>query len=438
MNSTVLIFSEIPSNRLQYVCRLVFTQHLGLDFSITCDRDVFTAWAGAKLLYCNVPNGKDLHIVPDILLFETGTGKKQINTCVHEGVNVPFATGGQSLPFDVFAAIFYLVSRYEEYLPFTQNQYGQFKAAEALASQLGFLNKPVVDIWVLQMKILLERKFPYLVFKQQQFRATFTYDIDVAYAYLGRTAAVTAANCIRDGLKGNFKRLKERLRVMRKTQKDPFDTYDHILQQKSLYGHDILFFFLLGPRHKFNRNLPPNQHHQQQLIATLAANEPAGIHPSYFADTDAALLQKEKQLLETICHKKITSSRQHYLRLSLPVTYNNLTRAGITDDYTMGFAEQPGFRAGTCTAFNFYDLLTETETGLVIHPHTFMEGTFIEDMQLPVTATLPKMTALVDEVKKVNGHFISIWHNHSLCNQNEWKGLREVHDSLAAYARLQQ
>lgn len=170
----------------------------------------------------------------------------------------------------------------------------------------------------------------------------------------------------------------------------------------------------------------------QSLIQQLREN--AGIHPSYFANDSYLQLQHEKLLLESVIKKKVMQSRQHYLRLVFPTTYYNLIQAGIIDDYTLGFAELPGFRAGTCTPFNFYNLKTETETALTLHPNTFMEGTFIEDLQLSPKAALPLMKQLIDEVKKVNGDFICIWHNHSLSNQNEWAGLREVHDAIAEYA----
>lgn len=438
MNNGVIIFSETASSRLNYVCRLVFTQHLGLDFSITTNYQEFTAYPGAKLLYRRLSNNTDIHIVPDSLLFETGIESRPIITSFFNGAIVPFATGqqvgGEAFPFDMLAAIFYLVSRYEEYLPFTKNQYGQFKAADSLASRLGFLDKPVVDIWIQELKAVLENKFPHLIFKEKKFETTFTYDIDVAYAYLGRTVTVTTANFIRDCFRLNFKKIKERYRVMSGAQRDPFDTYGDILQQQEIYGHQLLFFFLVGQQNKFNRNLPPSGRKLQQLITELTVAANTGIHPSYYTDTDLALLQSEKQLLESIGRKTITSSRQHYLRLCLPETYNNLIKAGITHDYSMCFAEMPGFRAGTCTAFNFYDLAAEEETALVVHPNTFMEGTFIEDMKLQPIAAQSLMKQLVDEVKKVNGHFISIWHNHSLSNKNEWEGLRAVHDAVAAYA----
>lgn len=433
MNS-LLIFSEKASPRLEYVCRLIFAQHLGLSHSITPDKQAFENHEGPKMVYGVSTDNRYLVIQPSGLLFETGIQKQEIKTNHFNELAVPFAASGGSFPFDLFSAIFYLLSRYEEYLPFEKNRYGQFKAEDSLAFKLGFLNKPVVDTWIGCLKDALQKQYPSLQFSKKNFTATFTYDIDVAYAYKGRSFLTTAVNTLKNLFSLQLGEVKKRLTVLSGSIKDPFDTYTSVAAQQKNYNHEILFFFLLGPKNKYNRNLNPYKKELQHLIKAIAATSTTGIHPSYFADDNFLQLQHEKLLLETIAEKKITSSRQHYLRLVFPNTYMNLIKAGITDDYTLGFAELPGFRAGTCSSFTFYNLLTEEETSLTIHPNTFMEGSFIEDLQLTPQDALPIMKRLVDEVKKVNGHFISIWHNHSLSNQNEWTGLKEVHNAIAAYA----
>lgn len=435
MPHSILIFAEQTSPRLAYVCRLIFDMHLGIEASITIDYEEFEAFAGPKILYRKTPGNTGLHIAPASLLFEDQIKPQQIDTCIYNGITVPFAAATKLYPFDVFAAIFYLLSRYEEYLPFEKNQYGQFKAADSLAYKLGFLYKPVVDIWINDLKSILLQQHPDIAFKTTQTQISFTYDIDVAYAYLGRSIKVTTGNLLRDFFTLDLKKWKERLWVLLKKQPDPFDTYLHILNQKSVHSHQVIFFFLLGERNAFNRNINPEKKVLQQLIKRLAKTETIGIHPSYFADADYKLLLHEKEMLEEISGKKIINSRQHYLRLCFPETYNHLIESGITADYTLGFAELPGFRAGTCKAFYFYDLQKEQETELLLHPVTFMEGTFIEDMQLTPEETLVQMKQLIDEVKKVSGHFIPIWHNHSISGQHIWKGMKAVHDSIADYAK---
>ena len=430
----LLLFTEKTSPRLDYICKLIFSTHLGLDYSITIDREYFLTYKGPKILYGKEADSCKIHIAADNFIFQQGIEKQQIETCLYKGINVPFSSRGNPFPFDLFSAIFYLVSRYEEYLPFEQNQYGQFKATDSFAFKAGFLQIPVVDIWILDLKDALLQQYPNVLFKENKMKTIFTYDIDVAYAYLGRSLKITLARFLYELTCLQIQSLKERWLVLRKRKKDPFDTYDFILEQKQKNKHDLIFFFLVGANNRYNRNIDPSKTVLQRLIKKLSKTEIIGIHPSYYTSTDCNLLNSEKQILEELCNSDIAISRQHYLRLSLPVTYQNLIENNITQDYTMGFAELPGFRASTSIPFYFYDVEKEEATSLLIHPVTFMEGTFIEDMKLSTEATFEMMKQFIDEVKKVNGHFIPVWHNHSLSNQGQWAGLKEVHDKIALYA----
>lgn len=434
MPDSILIFSETSSPRLAWVSALIFDQRLGIPAKITVDIEEYLAFNGPKLLYSKTSENNGLHICPSRILFESSIEPQNIVLAQHKGLSVPFATETGIFPFDPFAAIFYLVSRYEEYLPHSKNQYGQFRAADALAYQSGWLHQPVVDIWINELRAELLKLYPAINFTQKPYTSTFTYDIDVAYAYLGRGLKVTAGNIIRDLVSFEIKKIVTRLKVLLHLVPDPFDTYTHILEQKAKNNHHLIFFFLLGTKNAYNHNIDPEKKVLQQLIKKLAATETIGIHPSYYANAQYALLENEKKILEAISKKTITQSRQHYLRLVWPQTCNNLIEAGITADYTLGFAEAPGFRASTCREFYFYDLQNEMATDLLVYPVSFMEGTFIEDMQMSPQEALPIMEQLVDEVKKVNGNFISIWHNHSLSDQNEWKGLKDIHDAIARYA----
>jgi hypothetical protein len=102
----------------------------------------------------------------------------------------------------------------------------------------------------------------------------------------------------------------------------------------------------------------------------------------------------------------------------------------ITDDYTMGYPDQPGFRASICTPFFFYDLDLEFETSLKVHPFCLMDGTLKDYMKLEPHETFALMTELVSEVKAVHGEFIAIWHNESFAENERWKGWRAVFEYL--------
>ena len=163
------------------------------------------------------------------------------------------------------------------------------------------------------------------------------------------------------------------------------------------------------------------------MVDTIDQWTKIGIHPSYESYLNPIKIGKEKAELEKITRKPIIRSRQHYLRLQLPETYRYLLEVGIKEDYTMGFADRAGFRAGICTPFYFYDLKSEMVTDLKIYPITYMDGSLLKYEKLSVDNAIQKVKKLIDEVKDVNGQFISLWHNHTLSNDKEFKGWNDVH-----------
>ncbi len=168
----------------------------------------------------------------------------------------------------------------------------------------------------------------------------------------------------------------------------------------------------------------------KDLVTKVSEFSEIGIHPSFKTPAIPKKISVEKRRLEKISGKKINKSRQHYLKFTLPDTYNHLIAAGIKEDYSMGFADMPGFRAGTCKPFYFYDLKNEKSTDLKIFPITVMEGSFINYLKIPPHDALDYIFKMIEEVKNVNGTFISIWHNHTLSETSMYKGWRYVHDKM--------
>jgi hypothetical protein len=128
--------------------------------------------------------------------------------------------------------------------------------------------------------------------------------------------------------------------------------------------------------------------------------------------------------------QKPIASRQHFVLLTLPDTYRRLLELGIKEDYSMGFASFPGFRAGTSLPFRFYDLREECETGLLIHPFQAMDVTLQQYLRLTPGEATARIEALIRKIKAVRGTFTSLWHNESLSGQGIWKGWREVFERM--------
>lgn len=179
-----------------------------------------------------------------------------------------------------------------------------------------------------------------------------------------------------------------------------------------------------------DKNISYNNKTFQKLIQLISDNNKIGIHPSYASNSNSEQITIEKNRLQTISHKEIIRNRQHYLKLNLPNTYQNLISNNITEDHTMGYAEQPGFRASICNPFYFYNLENENETALKIFPFTVMEATFQYYKSSTPNEALKHITELMQKVKLVNGTFISVWHNESLSDRGIWKGWKIVYEKM--------
>ena len=418
----MLILVPKITARLRYIFRLLLTDINGIDVDFTSDTAEFEGFHGEKMsyyLHCD----DTLFFDSGSLLFDTGITVQTISYITYKGLPAffPVYSKKSALPFDVFAASFYLVSRYEEYLPHLRDAHGRFQSSGSEAMRMDFIRKPLVNIWAGYIAETIREKYPDIRIKRQAYKFIPTVDIDSAYFFKYKGFTRSVGGMIRSLQQKDIAGIKERIQVLLGKQKDPYDTYDlQMSLWKKLKLNPVYFILYSGYGH-YDRNLPLNSRHFKTLIRSLADYAGVGIHPSYASNSDNQKLKSEIELLGKVLRREVTMSRQHFLKMELPVTYRNLLNNDITDDYTMGYPDVAGFRASICTPFRFYDLDLETETNLVIHPFAVMDGTLVDYMKLTAPRALEIVQQIINEVKNVNGTFILLIHNQTLMDSAEWK-----------------
>lgn len=431
----LLIYIPRVTNRAKYAFNLLFRDLLGINYQLSSDAASFIASTQPKISYADKPVGDELFFQSRSILSESGINQQNITVFDWDGTKAFFAAGKSSvLPFDVFAATFYLASRYEEYLPHIRDEYDRFDAPQSLAYQNDFLQKPLINIWALKLKSILAARFPSLVFPERKYRYISTIDIDNAFAYKEKGFVRTLGGYAKSLSVFDLKEVAERTRVLFGSQRDPYDTYQHQLAIQERYGLKPVYFFLMADYGVNDKNVPVNSRKFQSLIKSIGDYAQVGIHPSFASNSNPASLRKEISTLSKILHREVTSSRQHFLKLRLPDTYRNLIEHDITDDYSMGFASRIGFRASICTPFTFYDLDQETETKLRIHPFAVMDATLKYYMKIPPEQAVEQVLPLINEVKQVKGDFMSLWHNESLSDQKQWADWQPVYEGIVKAA----
>ncbi|MGY5355483.1 polysaccharide deacetylase family protein [Wenyingzhuangia sp. IMCC45467] len=422
----IIIYSDIITSRLIYTLNVLFKYVLGVDYKLTNKLYEFKKSSLPKINYSSKIIEKSLQIIPSKLLFEKGIKNQNIELEWRNHVPYFFKTKGDFL-FDIFASTFYMVSRYEEYLPFQSDVHGRFKAEDSLSFKNNFLKKPVVNLWSLELQNQLLTLFPALSFSKKKTSYLNTLDIDIAYAYKAKGTIRFLGGFFKAMMKREIAEIQERKQYLR-SKTDPFDTYSFIADSSK--GVKTKYFFLLGDRAKHDVNIHHKRKGLKKLILKLNEQHSIGIHPSYQSNKKPELLSKEVKRLENILRTKVTSSRQHFLKMSLPFTYENLISQKITKDYTMGFASQIGFRAGICNVYPFYNLEKEEQRPLWIVPFQVMDGTLNKYLNLTPEQAVVELKNLINEVNNVNGLFVSLWHNSSLGETTIWKGWKKVYKEM--------
>lgn len=426
----ILIYTPEQSPRISFITKFLFSEILNVPCLITSSLDNFSGFDGPKINYSRKIT-KCISIRPQLLLFETGTRHEVPEVSIVQNMEVLFPISDKSsLPFDPFAAAFYMITRYEEYLLQPLDMHDRVLVTESIAYKNGFLNKAVVDQWALWLREIIKKHYPGFHFPERIYHFIPTVDVDIAYAYRHRSWFRTIGAESKAIFTGDWLDSTRRFQTLIFSKPDPYDTFELFQSWFAKFDLHPRYFFLVGKYGKYDKNISSGNPFMQELIIRINNEYEVGIHPSYRSNNSKDDLQSEIARLSNILDRKVTISRQHFLKLGFPETYQQLIENGITEDYSMGYASLPGFRAGTCTPFLFYDLSTETETSLRIFPFQVMDGTLNQYMKLSPVEALDECKKLIEEVKKVNGTFISLWHNESLSEIREWKGWRDVYYKL--------
>jgi hypothetical protein len=432
----VLIYLPAITNRARYIFKLYFDDLIGLEYSLTESTEEFNGYAGPKINYSSKITGKEIFIKNDRLLFEKELKAEKILLSEFGGIPVFFNNPDSeaSLPFDPFAAGFYMVSRYEEFNPYKGDRYGRFRIEDSIAYPGKFISKPVVNLWANMVRDLLIRRYPGLRPKEKKFRFVPTIDIDHAYAFGHRKFSRIIGGFSRDISNWNLSNLLLRAKVMTGREKDPYDNYELIRQIHEKYNVKPLYFVLFADYGNNDNNVSLHNKEFRALISRLDKEAEVGIHPSLASNRNFSKLKKEIYKLSHLLEKNVIRSRQHFLKISLPRTYRNLLKLGIEHEYSMGYATDPGFRAGIADPFNFFDLVENKETGLMVHPVTVMDVSLRDYKGFDFEKARETIFAMIDTVRSVNGEFISLWHNESFSEMDRWKGWRTTYEEMIKHA----
>lgn len=421
----IIIYAPATGPRLAYACNIVFKTILNCEYRIVNQPEETT-----HINYSTESLVEAIQIKPSGLLEQTGISSHDVAVGEYKDRKTLFHSGNEGLPFDIFSAVFYMCSRYEEYLPHEPDEHGRFKVEDSVAYANHFVQEPIVEQWVKLLSEKLSVDFP-----QNSFDFQLTIDIDNAWKYKKYPFYRQMGGILKNLVLFQFTCLGERLAVLSGLKKDPWNTYEYLETLEEQTGRPHQFFILMNSSRPFDGAVSFKRKAFRKLVQSLNKKKPVGIHPSYESHESYDHLSHEFVALSKIVRNKPRLSRQHYLKLSMPGTYQNLIKLGILEDYSMGWCGQMGFRAGISRPFAFYDISKEKETHLRIVPFVYMDRTLKDYMNLTPQEAIKQIADVAEKVKTVGGQFVMLWHNDSISNNGEWLGWRRVLEESFVYCK---
>lgn len=422
----IIVYSPLRTSRLDYVVSFICKTVMLCDFELT-DQVPIAKVNQVIINYSNTTiSNEDFHIIPHGCLFEEGIRTLELKIGTWEELPVLFFNSSSEIPFDMFSAVFYLISRYEEYLAYTPDLYNRFPEKNSVAYQYGFLQRPLIDIWLKKFRQKINLKKKELMLEQETCKFIPTYDIDMAYSFKGKGWWRNIGGFCRDIANFRFEAAKNRIQVCLFNHKDPFDCFDELDLLHSRYKLNPIYFFLVGKNGSLDKNIQPTHSLMKDLIEQCKQKYRVGVHPSYGSHEDARILKHEIDLIGS------KQSRQHYIRFQLPQTYQLLLAHGILEDYSMGYGSMNGFRASTAYPFYWFDLTTNSQTALKLHPFCFMDCNSKFEQGQSIEETRTELEHYYNQVKHTGGEFIGIWHNFALGTDAAWIGWMSMYKDFLA------
>jgi len=427
----VSIFTTIVSPRLQYILEFIFEEYYTCGFSLHFTVQHFLKSDGFKINYSHQSIENCFQIKPEGLLFENNIEHIRPNVAFKEKLPLIFTENDtNSYHFDIFSAIFWFITRYEEYQIKDKDIHGRFSAHNALSFQHLFHHRPIINEYLEELEKEISLRGFDLPKKYTKSNIQPTIDIDSAFAYLNKGLKRQGLSLARNVLKGKIRTLKQQVLVFTGQKKDPYDTYTYMHQLHIQFQKKPVYFFLLGNYGPFDKNISHKNPTLQKIIRLIAAKADVGIHPSYGSHRNTYYVEEEIARLKEILSINIVKSRQHYIKMSLPETYQILLKNGIKEDYSMGFADDIGFRAGICHPFYFFDLSKNQKTELRIIPFFCMDVSFSRYLKLSKDEVLPRIKPIFKKIHHYKGDIRFIFHNETFSENETWKGWREIYKNF--------
>ena len=265
--------------------------------------------------------------------------------------------------------------------------------------------------------------------KSREFRFFPTHDVDSIHYW--HNSSHFLRSFIGDTLKRKkpllaMRNLYRYLKLIFNLGRDPFDTFDRIMDISEKYGFCSAFYFLGAGDTVYDQNYKVAEKEAQSIADNIRNRQhELGIHPCYKSSTNFNILQNQYEELNREFKIKVKEGRQHYLKVKVPETWRYWSELGLKVDSSMAFHDREGFRCGTCYEFPVFDVYKRQTLSLRERPLTIMECTLIDYRKMSLDEAMETIYKYIDIVSRYRGDFVFLWHNSSFESFPEYQAMYE-------------
>ena len=357
---------------------------------------------------------------------------------------------------DLPASVLFSLCRVEETQQLRTDTHSRFTAGMSVARRDGFLDRPIVDECGLGLAQALEALVPGWRPKRRPLRAKISHDVDdvgmhtwlrpvgvrAQRAWLRRTAWSALPFDLRHAIKLSIRRrnpipgVAHLLRTLSPSQPSCLGLVQTVANAPLQRGLDSAVYWKASRLGPFDSGYDPRADRVRTMIGRLREQGVEnGVHPGYQTFRCPQQLQAEVQVLRTVLGDEPLGGRQHYLRWC-PETWMDWDNCGLAYDNTVGYADQAGFRAGTCIPYRPWLWSLNREAHLLEIPLLVMDTTLFDYMHLRPDEVLDQVGAVIRKCRTVGGVFTVLWHHTTMRDAAFVQLYQQILDMAASSERF--
>jgi hypothetical protein len=346
-----------------------------------------------------VPFARDTDSFPRTLFVSRGAGKLECTV---------------DLPLSILMTL----SRWEETLKRELDPHGRFPVKDSIAFRDGFLHRPIVDEYGLAFQQAIQVCNPGWEPVEKNLRIKLSHDADhvgIPFRWKNTIRHTTHHRRPLDSARDLFG-------VMPGFEPSDLRALREIVSLSLSRNLDSAVYWKASQFTPRDSGYDPRHRKIRDTISWLTENQvESGVHPGYDTFRAPEKLRREIQILREAMGDGPLGGRQHYLRWC-PETWIHWENCGLAYDSSVCFAEQVGFRAGTCVPYRPWLFALNRHAQLLEIPTLVMDRTLVNYMKLTKEQSIDAVSNCLERCRTVGGVFTLVWHNNHLLDP-EFKSL---------------